>query len=141
MKFRIFVLIFAFVASISGCTNKEKDESKVTAENIIQFIQAEVPEFISKGQVDYGAIGNLRPYKLSNAENERRPDDILIYIFDSEKAMRNESKSLSFDITGITALKTYEIKNAIVVHMYPWGNFEKYDEKIQVAMQKLNSNE
>ncbi|MGM0883143.1 MAG: hypothetical protein ACQEXQ_19155 [Bacillota bacterium] len=67
MKFRMIVLLLAFVAVVvvSGCTNN-KDESKVTLENVIQAIQAEGPELISRGQVDVDALDDVKGWTKLN---------------------------------------------------------------------------
>jgi len=91
MKFRIIIFIFTFVAAvITGCTNSEKDVSKVTLENVIQAIQAEGPELISKGQADdaFSNLNNVKPnvFDIANLIESSKPESISVYIFDSEKA-------------------------------------------------------
>lgn len=46
MKFRMIVLLLAFVVVVTGCTNEEKEESKVTQKNVIQ----DGPELLPLGE-------------------------------------------------------------------------------------------
>ncbi|MDQ8738235.1 hypothetical protein [Paenibacillus sp. LHD-38] len=46
MKFRIVVLLLAFITVVTGCANIEKEESKVTQKNVIQ----DGPELLPLGE-------------------------------------------------------------------------------------------
>ena len=145
MKFRIIIFIFTFVAAvITGCTNSEKDVSKVTLENVIQAIQAEGPELISKGQADdaFSNLNNVKPnvFDIANLIESSKPESISVYIFDSEKARIEGLKIFNQHIETANLISypiAYEQKNALVIYFISREKNTKFGEKIQMAMQKL----
>lgn len=89
MKFRMLILLFVFAAVLAGCTNKAKDEGKITLENVIQVIQSEGPALVSKGNTDdaFSNLNNTKPnvFDIANPVESTMSESISVYIFDSER--------------------------------------------------------
>lgn len=140
----MIVLLLAFMIIVIGCTDeKEKDESKVMLEDVVQAIRAEGPELIPwKHTSESYVLNNVHPsaFTIGNAlENVAHPEAIYVYIFDSEKAVKEAKSKVSgkFIVTTKTAIEYYKQKNALVVYLANGGKIDKFGNKIQTAMQKL----
>ena len=100
---------------MTGCTNEEKEDSKVTLENVIQAIRAEGPELISEGQREDGVLEHVKPYMFSiaNSKENAKPEAIYVYIFNSEKTVKEAKSKGKYSVTSLTAIEHYEQKNAL----------------------------
>ncbi|GLX66599.1 hypothetical protein [Paenibacillus glycanilyticus] len=140
MSFRMIVLLLVLVVVATGCANKEKEASKVTLDEVIQEIQSEGPELISKGQVnnDSDAFDGVKP-NLFDIISPVKPDSIYIYIFDSENDAKIAATKISgkFKVKTPTSIEGYLGRNALVIYFSKAGNVDKFDVELQTAMQKL----
>jgi hypothetical protein len=145
MKFRMIVLLLAFVAVVTSCTNQDKEESqlavssKITLDNVISAIKSEGVELHPLAYDGKShAINDVKPvpYNIVSAQ----PEQLYIYIFDSEQ--ERTAGLQTFDgmreyINWRTFPMAYEQKNALVIYFSLHEENTKFGNEIQTAMQKL----
>ncbi|NIK70251.1 hypothetical protein [Paenibacillus sp. BK720] len=140
MKFRAVLFIFAVVLVLSGCTNGGEAGSKLTLDDVITAIRTEGPSVVplSRDGKSY-ALNNVKPsfFTIANAnEDVVKPEEIKVYIFESETAMMEATKNFVF-AEETTPRESYKQKNAFVVYYAYGGKIEKFGDTIESAIKKL----
>lgn len=140
MKLRYRMFFIAVFLILTGCSIKETDPAILI--NLDQVEHAFSTEGISldpKQITDDWKIGKVKANRYVITNNEL-PDQIFIYIFDSEEALKDGRKDFDEqkerNEKGIHDI--YENKNVLVIYWHqPSSTDDTLSKTIQEALQKL----
>ncbi|WP_458632667.1 hypothetical protein [Paenibacillus sp. CMAA1364] len=91
-----------------------------------------------EGKQSSDALEQVYPYKLTIQADPKSEDYILVYLFGGINQLQEAIKNQHYTITSLTKFVNITNANVLVVYFAPSGDLDKYQKKIEDAVNKLN---
>ncbi|OAB48023.1 hypothetical protein [Paenibacillus antarcticus] len=120
---------------ISGCSEQAVDG------DILKGLEASLEtqgiSMQQEGRQSSDALEKVYPYKFTIQADPKSEDYILVYLFDGNNQVEQAIKNQHYTITSLTKFANITNANVLVVYFAPSGDLDKYQKKIEDAVNQL----
>lgn len=129
--------MFIFII-LSGCLDGRDIKRNLTLENVTQSIKGQSIKLSEKGKINepFVVLDNVKPYGywIGNSVSNDESVDLLVYVFQSEKARGEARESFNERLQNanlITYPNIYEKKNIMIVYFNETEVDRSFDEQLK----------